>query len=633
MSTFLGSCIFLVGSFLTFFLFFKIKPAYAFFRSIALVLVIAIVTTLNINWLLGKSVSMGVLGSIVLCFFAYEYFFSKSKLFAQKIRKSSSLIPILVFLVAFLLAGQYFGFRWDEPRYATPDPGTHYLYMSQTVETGMMPFFSESRIFPAMGFIKSWEFHHQSYFPGSTAVFFVIDHLSPFRTLVNYQVFNAFFYALLCGYFFALSMKIIRGEWRWISFVLFGGALLFGVFFDFLVNGFSTQLLGLFFLLFFVDMYSEYERKRMAFLFPVLGLAGVVVTYIYWLPVALLFILFEKISQFFSQEHSLKNILSLVASSLVVPTGACIVSFGYCLIVYKVRLFGHASDDGGFPVQKHIVADVMAIIPFFLFSTWAFFFRWKKTKKAPLLFSFLGATLVYAFFLAVLFWGRLGVSHYAAYKVLYLLLPLVWVFAFSHFGKWMRYVRLFFVKRSVSIPLVKFRKYLLTLFGLYVVVGVGCYFLDISFKFIPLHKKNFSFAEGKGVSSNLYREQSQMIDKLNSKYAWTLQDGKVLVIAPPDTALWIYAYGKIWPRTYSLLGPEKKHPEKGVSPMDMYSSGIADYQIWFQNDPKKIFVYFDNGESKKWIKEQKFPQEEYDIVHTVGDNRIYSWKGNNLYGK
>lgn len=631
-----GIFIWLFAFFVSWIYFFWLSPAVALFRATAWTLGIAIIATLNINWLLDQPVSSGILGIItlfctgILFLLARKRFLREGNVWRRRRAQGLDFVPLIVFILAFLAGGQYFGFRLDEPRYSTPDPGTHYLYMSQTAKTGIMPLFDESRIYPATGFIESWKEHHKTYFPGSTAIFFVFDQISPLSTIVTFQLFNIFFYALLCGYFFALSMRMFPSEGRYFSLILFSFILLFGVFFEFIVASFTTQLLGLLFLLFFADTYHQYYRNKVSAWLPIFAFASILITYIYWLPVALFFILFERLSDFWTREVSWKNTFFWVISCAWIPLVSLVLSLGYILIAYETRILGYSSADGGFPMQKEILRDVVLVIPFALFAFYSLIKRWWRERRSILMLSLFLSASVFSFTLISLYNMGIRVSHYTAFKSLYLLLPLVWVFALLPISRAFSFLGRVLREKEIVWDLVQFRRRIILFAGLYLLTFAFTTIAGIHWKIIPLHKKNITFSEGGGnIGKNITSEQIQMLDAISREYASILQEGRVLVIAPPDTALWIFAYSGIWPRTYSLLGQSEQHPRAGTSPMDMYSPGIADYETWFKNDPKRILVYFQTKESKKWMEKQKFPQEEYDILYSVGENKIYSWKESN----
>lgn len=600
---------------------------FALFRTVGWVLSVAVVVTLNVNWLLGKPITLGILGIGVLLGVVFAVLWGRKRdiwknPFARM--KADEWVPIFVFLGAFFLGWQYLGFQWDAPRYATPDPGTHTMYMFQTAQTGLMPMFSESRIYPASNYEEGWKTHHLSYFPGSTAVFFVVNMLSPLGMLETFQLFNVVMFALVCAYFFALSMRMFRGVWRYLSFGIFSFVLLYGVFFEFVVASFTTQLLGLFFLLFFADMYHRYRQGVIPIWFPLLGLSSIIVSYVYWLPVAFLFIFFERLSDIYIKEFSWRIFFRWVVVFFRVPLGAIFLSWGYVLVAHRVNLLGYSSADGGFPVQKEILRDVIVVIPFAVFSVYLLMRRWLSKRKANLILNLFLASFIYSFGLIFLYIVSMRVSHYTAFKSLYLLLPLVWLLALSYMTRTFSFFRDILREKRMTFDLIRFRKYVLLFGGIYVLVFCGTYFANISWKGLSLQKQNMTFVRGNGgIGYNLTRDQWQLLDVIKRDYSDILREGRVFVVAPPDTALWIFSYSGIWPRTLATTSPERSLGGGfGLDPLK-----VIDYKEWFDRDPDRILVYFRTKESKKWIAEENVPLGQYEVLYAIGDNAIYKWKG------
>lgn len=606
----MGILVFGIGFFMWCFFFYQKDPRFFFFRAIASVLSISLVGMLNVNWLLGRPVSLLFLGGLIVVG-AFLAFVWNGKDFPPKtpLRRMRTVyvVPIVVFVLALLLGGYYFSFQWDVFRYATPDSGTHFLYMSQTARSGMMPMFLENNTYLVSG-LESMKFHQMSYFPGSTSVFYVLSQLSPFRLAETFQLFNVLFYALVCGYFFALSMHVLRGTWRYLSFGIFAFFLLCGVFFDLVVSSFSTQSLGLFFLLFFADTYSRYRSGKLSAWFSVFALSAVFVTYLYWLPVAFLYIFFERISALRVQKFSWKGFGSWAISAVWIPLGGLLLGAGYGVFVYSMHILGYASADGGFPLQKYLVRDTVLVIPFALFSFFLLLRRSWKEKEMDFVLNLSLATLTYALTLMFLYLVAKKVAHYPAFKVLYLLLPLVWILALSSMTKIFSFLKELLVRKKVTLDLVSFRRYAVLFIGLYALTALFTYANNIPWNFLPLQKQNISLARGGGgVGFNLTREQSQLLDVIDRDFRGIVKDNKILVVAPADTSLLVFAYSGIWPRPMSLVDPEKPLGTGMMSPMEIGFPGIANYGEWFERDPDRILVYFKTKESKRWIVDENFP--------------------------
>ncbi len=497
-----------------------------------------------------------------------------------------------------------------------------------------MPLFGPNEIYEVSSHQEGLKTFPDGYFPGATAGFFLLNAiLQPVRMIFNLQIFNALFYALVSIYF----LLLLRRKAGFSALVVFAFAFFIvalGTFFDLMVNSFSTQLFGLFLLIFFVDMFDEFFEGKVSFFVPMFALTGVIIAYLYWVPVALLFVMlrsFEILRNIFKKSARLeyRKIFSIVGMVF----GSGILSIGYIIALAKFNMLSHSVDDGGFSFASQFLADTIIILPFAL----AMFCRFLKRKFFLKEQSFLGdfalAMLIYSL---LLFFGRAKgfVSNYAAMKSLYLAIPLIWALGISFFIEkdvlsWLKISwqsilgknrATFYYKQMFS------RNFLLLSFFWIVFVGIFKFRTDLQPEILPIINKNISLlSSGKKNASGLTHEQMVLLDKIKKDYPWTLDNKQIVVIAPPGTCLWVYAYAGLWPRTTSLVIDGNTHLES-YAPMGLYSAGIVDYPYWLSRDKNHYMVYFDSRESSNWAKKVGFNLDDYNVLLDSGGNKLLRLK-------
>lgn len=625
---------FVFGGVMTGYLLFRDDRFFALFRSVGFVVASVIVFMFNLNWLSGLPMPLVLATAAVLVMAGISVLMSRGRSTAKMedwtVGRYVWGIPILLTFIVLLLGASYFHWELDVPRYRTPDSGTHFLYMSQAAETGMMPLFSENVIYPASGFIESFRHHNEQYFPGSTAAFLLVDRITlPDKQVTSFQYFNIFFVALLSGYFFAFVMRHTNFRFRYPALFFVGFFSVFGIFFDFIFNSFSTQLLGLFLLLFFVDTYHESLSRRLPLIIPILGLSAMIMTYFYWLPIALLFVLFSNLSSVLDARRSFRMLVKRLADMAMVPVGAGVLAFGYiALVIVGMDMVGHAADDGGFPLQDMILSDVLLFAPFAMVHLYRMArMRFSDRKPEPVT-DFSLSVLVYSAGLMICYYVFSVVTHYVALKVMYILLPVAWVLViaygtdiFHDLSGWVREKKYRFW-RSGLYGLIR-TKTAAVFLVLFIVVGVAAYLEDIDIRLIPLEMKNVEFAFDNPTDANLSREQMKLVDWVRYDRPDLLQENRIFVIGSATTSYWVYAYSRIWPRTPSLLA-SGEGTDSILSPMSFFSEG--NYETWRKNDPQHVLLYIQGKSSKQWAKKWSFRREDYDVLKSERENAVLKLK-------
>jgi hypothetical protein len=207
----------------------------------------------NLNWNFQLPVKLNYFSLLILVIALIGFYFKRRENFLEKIKFEKNFIKNLIFIVLssiFLIfvANSYFEGQWNEPRYTTPDSGGHYLYMSPTVDSGMMPLFMSNAIYEAAGQNETFLHHHDTYFPGGSAIFFIVNKIFyNVDRMILFQSFNVLFFILVSLYLFFIlrERKIFKSIYFWMIVLFF---VFFGNLFSLIETSYTNQLFGLFFL-------------------------------------------------------------------------------------------------------------------------------------------------------------------------------------------------------------------------------------------------------------------------------------------------------------------------------------------------------------------------------------------------
>lgn len=438
------------------------------------------------------------------------------------------------------------------------------------------------------------------------------------------QIFNIVCYVFLAGYFVFIfyARKIIKSK---ALLFLLGAVALLGPFFNLVATSHSTQLLGLLFLIAFVDTYQAYLEKRENWLPAGLFLGSMVATYFYWLPIALAFVGIKFLLDDFEGRNFLQKIQKFFAPVFV----GFLFCFGYMVVMFRLNMFQYSSADGGVAFQDYLLSDALFVAPFAFLQIFALLFQVKRQKSENEKFTlaFAASVGVFALLLAILYKNGFLVSHYTAMKVLYLLVPTTWVLALIFFEENWKKMRV--LAKDISKKIWNISNVFKIKFGIFFLAVFLLVFLtnkyDIGWKFLPLFGKNLQLILKNNTRPSLSQEQMELLDKIKKNHAELIDHEQLLVIGPTKNVLWAFAYSGIWPRTRSLVPENGKH-EGIYSELSFYSNGIADYATWLKQDKEHVLAYFDTEESAEWIQKNMFEKDNYDVVEKRGANELLKIK-------
>lgn len=610
----ISSLLFIFASLLFALVSFEHKSLF-FFRWVGVIVSAFVIFMFNENWIFGASINLSFFSFLLLI--AVLLIKQKQKInlkerFGEilKIKWRRLLVNVSVLLILFLSAFFYFKGNLNEPRYITADAGTHFLYMNGTAKTGILPMFRPSEIYPASGNNEVFKDHHKMYFPGPAAGFYLLSKVSNFiNPVVLFQLFNALFYVLVAGYLYFLFSDKLKLGFK----VLLLLTLAFGPLFNLVTNSFTSQMFGLFLLVFFVDVFWKFYFQKGIIILPVLALAAVVLSYFYWLPVALIFALVMMLKDIRKYNHELLIKYSKIFGIFV---AALLLASGFIISTLEVNTISHAGDDGGFPFYKEFIKEWIVVIPIAILNLFLLL-RDRKQEKTSLLGLFSVAAISYTLLLAVGYAFKI-VSNYTFMKSFFLSVPLVWIlgwdFLNSHFN----------LSAIKKWSLINFQTKTVVAYWLITTLLIS-FMLSKQAEIFPLEQNNLALAAGGSRSANITTAQLGLLKFIKEQQSDKLSDGRILVIAPYDTALWVFAYSGIWPRTMSLIG-EGESANGAYSPMSIFSPNIANYYRWLKNDKDHYLVMFDKSDSKQWVEEVGFNERNYQDLASVGDNHFLKLK-------
>jgi hypothetical protein len=547
---------------------------------------------------------------------------SNSKTLAERSRSllkgfssKNWLFILLSFLFCLIVTLKYLDFKL-EPKYSVADPAIHYLYMKGTVETGVLPAFREAEVFKASGENPVFEFHHSTHFPGSLVAFFILAKiLSAFSHLELLQIFNILFYFLSLTYFGLILKKYFKSRFL---FSLFYLTAALGGFFSLFIASYTNQYFGLFLLLFFLDI----NRSKDNYLLKIVALAALIISYVYYLPVALLAIFAKEYPKLKNKKIFLDYLIIFIATSLLCLT--------YGLVALNSELFSHSTETATVQQPLYLVDIILIALLFYL--TLKLFSQTKKIKLIKInpfpIRQLVLPFLTYAFFLMVaLYLGKTAV--YPFTKITYTIMPLVSFFIFVFIDNYLNWETKPKKEQLISKEQLNKKK---PYFFLILLIMIFWPVLEINFMeskgrtHLYFNRNMDAILGGFRVTSGLTKDQELFLQKLKQEHSEALNNDRILIIGSPKRLWFSFAKSKIWPRTFEVM-PQNKENVGTFSPMSPFSRLNFDYGTWLKNSKEHYLVLLDDENTQNWLASEKyFDINDYDEIFSVGANRLLKLK-------
>jgi len=533
---------------------------------------------------------------LAIIIFALKYLtfrnfsFLKNKLYKKN---SKDFMTLLFFLLIIILSALWY-FHWNLtlPQYSSVDAAVHFRHNSAL--------FLDKSLNSSYGFL----------FGGTYLIFNSLSELFFTKSsLINFQLYNIFIFSTISLYLLFLFKKSIFISNKILLFLAFLLAT-YGYIFNIFMMGFVPQATGLFLLLFFVDTYKEFSTRWYGILTSLCTLITITAVYIYWIPVAILFILIKNLNWLINIKKTNKKKIALLIIFLIV--------FAY--ISFRFRgVLSLLNEDG--EMYKIFLANFIIFLPFTLFGIYLALNNWRH-KNSSLSALFL-AGLSFSFTLYLLY--LLGyASAYTFVKSFYLTGPLL--FYFSIYGLH------FFIKKHQTFKIIKF----LPVIYLVLIISLAFYpfFQNIKpskreknlvaslqmqnfwkINIIPMNifYANFqTFQTQKNNLENFIYIDKEKIDFFNNIKSHIPEDqkNKFHIISDFKTSHWML----------TMTGIHNENSD--------FWGRTMDYNQWKESPNNKYLILLDTAMTKKWIKfnKENFKFEDFNILYQEGENYLLKLK-------
>lgn len=629
---FLMSISFILLSALISLLLIKNRGVFFVFRAIGIILSLIAVGSFVLNYFNIKLYLQNYLiffAGILLAVYLFDYL-KHNKISSPvdeikkfKFEKHISILVVISFAVSVFISFLYFENKFDIPRYMSIDASYHFLLGKYVNENNQLLFFN-----------KDLYFKDPINYPfGTSIITSLFSSLLFFIPYVKtYNLLNIFFYAAVTAYFFLVAYQKIKLRTKTAVFLfIFLNCL--GFFFNLMAFGFFSQLVGLFLLIFFIDLYPEIKNTTSGSVLAGIILSALFFTYIYWFPVAILFMLLKNIDAKNIKNYVLnkKNILNLSASALTF----LVIAAPYLIALYNFNVLGFISDNGG--TYKTFFLNFFMLAPFMVLGLFDLTRSWAKENNSVAAFFISG--FFFSFILYILYLSGVA-SQYALAKSYYLLGPILYYA--GAIGIESVFLKLkstdkdgpdnksfWYGLKNEKFPYI-FGITLISIIALVILIPFFKNDDKFDLKNSPSLKMNTWKLNGNifdvfYFNSQLIRKNSEKTNriKLSQRHLLFFSNvrkhmpsddlTKTMVIANPDYSLWFYAMTWVWPRT-SIDGSESIWRK------------LPDYNTWLAQRSSDTLILLDTPETREWIKDSAFNFDNFEVLYKEGKNYILRLK-------
>lgn len=590
---------FIIAFFAFSYLLFSKKDVFFIFRSIGLFFIITVISTPIFKYLSAplndKNYTLLFL-VLTLLVVAFKYSVHKDFNFLKikvNSKTNKDLIIFSLFLFITTLSALWY-FHWDIslPQYSSVDAAIHFRNSN--------PLFSEKILTSSYGFLSGGTY---LIFNSLSELFFT-NH-----SLINFQLYNIFIFSIISLYLFfifkrtfSLNNKILL----FLAFLLATYSYVFNIF----MMGFVPQATGLFLLLFFIDTYKESNNKWYDIAVSLFALITITSIYIYWIPVAILFILFKNLNWLIDIKEANKKKIVLLTIFLIV--------FAY--ISFKFRGVLSLLDEEG-EMYKTFLANFIIFLPFTLFGIYLTLNNWRQ-KNSSLSTLFLASL---SFSCTLYGMHLLGyASEYTFVKSFYLTGPLLFYFSI--------YALHYFIQNNRTFKTVR----LLPIIYLVLIISLAIYPFFQKIKpskreknlIVSLQIENFwkiniipmdifyfnfqTFQTQKNNLENFIYIDKEKIDFFNNIKSHIPEDqnDKFHIISDFKTSHWMF----------TMTGIHNENSD--------FWGRTMDYDQWRESSNNKYLILLDTAMTNNWIKfnKENFKFEDFDILYQEGENYLLKLK-------
>lgn len=521
-----------------------------------------------------------------------------------KLKINSSIVLLITVITSALLSIVYFKYNFDSPQFISIDGSVHFLLGKFINENNQLLFWKRTLYFR----------DPETYPFGTSIITSLFSRTLPFiNYLKSFQILNAIIFTGLNLYFISLSLQR-EAISKILIFSLYIPLIIFGFFYNMMAMGFMPQMLGLLLLLFLVDIYDGLIQKWLGVIFISITLTVIFFTYIYWLPVALLFLVFKNYDLLKKTKDEKIKFISLLAISLL-------LSLIYATSLYEFQILNFASSDGG--TYKIFLLNFVIFIPF-ICSAIPKIISSLKDKKDSWSSLILSSLLYFTILQVIYAFGK--VSQYTLMKSVYLIGPILYylfVFGLSLITKEITNKK----KTLLTAPLILILS--LTIYFSFFNVDKSfnlstapSFFINnwtLNGRILDIFYLNGQTTNNPSPDSHKYNLSDEQIDfarKIKKHIPKDFKSNNIMVVASPDESLWFYAMTWIWPRVR-------------INGKDSIWDPIS-YHDWLIQHESPLLVLFDTKSTKKWMISNDFILDDYTILYQEGENYLLKLNKENI---
>ncbi len=510
-------------------------------------------------------------------------------------------------LIALIIGVVYLRGKFMLPQYFTLDSAVHYMMADHVLREDSLLFFDRNIYFPDSPGMSDYPF-------GNSVVIVLISRLLflvPFDAVFN--LYGVLLFSSISGYFGYLAIRDLRIK-HFTSRLLLSVLTLFGFFFSLLSFGFSSQMVGLLFLLGFYDVLHETMNMQKIVVAGIL-LAAILFSYFYWVPPAILLLLlcFAKEIQVHEMVKSIRKGSKLLLA--FIPT--IILGIPFALVHIEGNTAQAAAADG--TAYKVLALNFIIFVPFMLL--WILLRKNFSVKNLTRIDIFVISGVVYTFILYILYRFDFLSSYSLAksYPLTGTLLYAVSVAGIDRVSELIRGRAKYIISSSyLGILLFVFLMSPIQTNSQCLQAAPVPTFdmntLGLDGRFMDMYGLHWRMLTDERIHRLNYDET--LLEFFNKSSEYFEENGieKVSVVADYDTALWFYAKTRVWPR--SLPGESQK----------LFTPGYVSYQQWKENDESGFLVILNYDRNLSWIESNEFDRQSFDVIIQEGNNYLYEEK-------
>lgn len=522
---------------------------------------------------------------------------------------------VLGTIAGVVIGSVYFSSDFSVPQFVSIDPALHFVFARKIVEDDEIQYFSRSIFFP-----DSENVHTYPYGTAVVTGLFMSSapHVDPFTV---FQIVAVLFYALVNGYGLYVLQKLFRLRTNLSLFVVFL-LITLGFFLNLLIIGFSSQLLGLFFLFACIDVYVSFSHSWKKDVLLSLLLAAVTMTYFNYVAYLLLFWAAEFASV--TVVKGLRSSFVLLKRWTRVGFLFLVASSPYLYMIVTSTLIGVITTARGLTYEVFL-GNIFILLPLVMVSVWVSVRQLRdRVSVGNTGFLFLISSVGYLGVLGVLFAAGIFEAYIFA-KSFYLTIPVIYFAAMKGLDllgtqkeKMFRVLNVSYALMIVYVVLFPFfapvSSYTLASSLQRRFDDLNVRPLDIFFyngqSFVnpAIHSYNFDSSE-----VHFSREVGRILkDELSEK--------RVSVIADGNRRLWFYAFSDIWPRDIE-------------GELSLWTPEMIDLGVWKEKRGSDYLVVFDNGYTREWMENNDFDYSLFDVVYSHGGHYLLRNRVASLYSQ